>query len=279
MSCIFKIKEASASFTNTEKRIADYCLEHRDETVLESAQVLGELTKTSAAAWIRFSQKLGYKGLTAMKVDLAKDDDTIIEPFDVLIDQKDNMETLIRKAQQISYQTATQTYKLINPSTLKKAVTSLLESRNIYLCGVGASGLVCTDILQKLSRINRNAIYHEDPHVLLARVAHIQKEDTMIAVSYSGESELVNAAVRQAKQMGTCVIAITQFNLKSTLSKLADIALYTPVQEKELRLGAIASRNASLILSDLLYYGVAKENLEQTKKDLVCTRKLIHDVK
>ena len=72
MSCIYKIKEATSSFTSTEKRIAEYILEHRTETIEASVQQLAEVTDTSAAAWIRFSQKLGYKGLTALKVDLVK---------------------------------------------------------------------------------------------------------------------------------------------------------------------------------------------------------------
>ena len=64
----------------------------------------------------------------------------------------------------------------------------------------------------------------------------------------------------------------------SGLSKLADINLYTPVIEKDLRLGAISSRNASLELTDLIYYGVIKENIDQAKKDLTKTRELIHEV-
>ena len=75
MSCIYKIKEGRKSFTSTEKRIADYILNYRLETVEASVQDLAERTNTSAAAWIRFSKKLGYKGLTALKMDLAKNDD------------------------------------------------------------------------------------------------------------------------------------------------------------------------------------------------------------
>ena len=68
MSCIYKIKEGRKSFTSTDKRIADYILNYRLETVEASVQDLAERTNTSAAAWIRFSKKLGYKGLTALKI-------------------------------------------------------------------------------------------------------------------------------------------------------------------------------------------------------------------
>ena len=280
MSCIYKIKEATSSFTSTEKRIAEYILEHRTETIEASVQQLAEVTDTSAAAWIRFSQKLGYKGLTALKVDLVKaeDEEEKDELYNVLIEQNDTIDTMVRKVQQITLNSISQTYKLLNIKSLMAAVQLMIKADQIYLTGVGGSGLVCSDFMQKLTRINRNVIYHEDSHVLLARVAHIKPNDVMLAISYSGETKLVNTAVEHAKRMNVPVIAITQYNVRSTLAKMADIKLYTPVIEKDLRLGAISSRNASLALTDLLYYGVVKENIEQVKEDLTKTRDLINEV-
>ena len=74
MSCLFKIKEAGALFTSTEQRIAEYILQNPEKVVEGSAQELARESDTSPAAWIRFSKKLGYKGLPALKMDLAKDD-------------------------------------------------------------------------------------------------------------------------------------------------------------------------------------------------------------
>ena len=274
MSCLFKIKEAGALFTSTEQRIAEYILQNPEKVVEGSAQELARESDTSPAAWIRFSKKLGYKGLPALKMDLAKDDKENDDLYHVLIEEKDSIETMVRKVQKISRNTLEQTYKLLNTDELNAAIQYLLQASNIYLVGIGGSGVVCTDMMQKLTRLHRSVIYHEDAHVLLARIAHITPEDVLVAISYSGETNLVNAAVKYAKKNGTPVIAITQYNVSSTLAKEADVKLYMPLEEKELRLGAILSRNASLILTDLIYYGIAKENVEQTKQDLVKTREL-----
>lgn len=278
MSCLFKIKEAGALFTSTEQRIAEYILQNPEKVVEGSAQELARESDTSPAAWIRFSKKLGYKGLPALKMDLAKDDKENDDLYHVLIEEKDSIETMVRKVQKISRNTLEQTYKLLNTDELNAAIQYLLQSSNIYLVGIGGSGVVCTDMMQKLTRLHRSVIYHEDAHVLLARIAHITPEDVLVAISYSGETNLVNAAVKYAKKNGTPVIAITQYNVRSTLAKEADVKLYMPLEEKELRLGAILSRNASLVLTDLIYYGIAKENVEQTKRDLVKTRELLHEV-
>ena len=278
MSCLFKIKEAGALFTSTEQRIAEYILQNPEKVVEGSAQELARESDTSPAAWIRFSKKLGYKGLPSLKMDLAKDDKENDDLYHVLIEEKDSIETMVRKVQKISRNTLEQTYKLLNTDELNAAIQYLLQASNIYLVGIGGSGVVCTDMMQKLTRLHRSVIYHEDAHVLLARIAHITPEDVLVAISYSGETNLVNAAVKYAKKNGTPVIAITQYNVRRTLAKEADVKLYMPLEEKELRLGAILSRNASLVLTDLIYYGIAKENVEQTKQDLVKTRELLHEV-
>ncbi|MEJ8736207.1 MurR/RpiR family transcriptional regulator [Erysipelotrichaceae bacterium HCN-30851] len=279
MSCIYKIKQSSSSFTATEKRIAEYILNNREQALEFTAQKLAEETDTSAAALIRFAQKLGYMGITAMKLDLAKDEDESDELFNVLIEENDSIELMVKKVQKISERNIQQTYKLLNITNLNNAIDKVKQAKNIYLIGIGGSGIVCMDFMQKLTRINRNVIYHEDFDVLLARLAHIDKEDILIAISYSGETQMVNLAVDYAKENDVSVIAITQYNVKSTLSKNADIKLYTPIEEKELRLGAISSRNSALVLTDLIYYGIAKENFNETKSDLTKTRSLIHKLK
>ena len=279
MSCIYKIKQSSSSFTATEKRIAEYILNNREQALEFTAQKLAEETDTSAAALIRFAQKLGYMGITAMKLDLAKDEDESDELFNVLIEENDSIELMVKKVQKISELNIQQTYKLLNITNLNNAIDKVKQAKNIYLIGIGGSGIVCMDFMQKLTRINRNVIYHEDFDVLLARLAHIDKEDILIAISYSGETQMVNLAVDYAKEKYVSVIAITQYNVKSTLSKNADIKLYTPIEEKELRLGAISSRNSALVLTDLIYYGIAKENFNETKSDLTKTRSLIHKLK
>ena len=78
--------------------------------------------------------------------------------------------------------------------------------------------------------------------------------------------------------MGARIVGVTKYNLKSTLSILSDIRLFVPVEEKEIRLGSIASRNSLLTITDLLYYGIAKTDFNVTKDLLVRTRQFIKEV-
>ena len=279
MSCRFKIKEANTSLTDAEKRIAEYILSHAEETLHMSSQKIAELTGTSPATLIRFSRKVGYSGFSELKMDLAKDSDDVEPSFMEVIQESDSTSRMISKAQNIMQMCIDQTYKLVNVTNLDDAIHLLNQCRSIYLFGVGGSGVVCEDLMQKLLRINRSVYYHSDMHVQLASAAHMTKDDVVIAVSYEGETRDVNVAVRHAKSVGAKTIAITQYNPKSTLARTADIALYTPVLEKSLRMGAITSRSASLIVTDLLYYGIAKQDLSEVKEDLVKTRDLTNEIR
>lgn len=278
MSCIYRIKNGYASFTVTEKKIGDYILQNKKNVLLKSSQELAELSDTSAAAWIRFSKKLGYKGLSELKVDLAQEKNKDDELFNVLIEENDSIDVMVKKIQNISIANLDQTYQLINVDQLKTAIKKIAESHRVFLLGVGGSGIVCLDFMHKLLRIDKYVIYYEDPHILLASIAHIKSDDVVLAISYSGETNEVNKAIKKAKEVGATTIAITKYDVKSTLSNLVDLKLYTPIEEKELRLGSIASRNSALILTDLIYYGLAKNDIEKTKEDLIKTRQLINQV-
>ena len=268
MSCVYKIHEGMSSYTGAEKKLAEYILDHISETTLSSAQGLGDNVGVSAAAVIRFSHKLGYKGFTALKVDLARDTSNEITSFDDVIRQNDSMSVVVKKAENLNTMLQDQAYRILNIANLEKAVEILLKCRNIYLFGVSGSGIVCMDFMEKLSRLNRCVFYRNDFHDLLAAAAHMTPDDAALAVSYSGKTREVITAMKYAKEVGTPTISITQFR-KSPLTKLTDVPLFIPTTERTLRLGAIASRNASLIITDLLYMGIAKNNIDSTKEYLV----------
>ena len=48
--------------------------------------------------------------------------------------------------------------------------------------------------------------------------------------------------------------------------------LYLPVQENSLRAGAIASRDSSLFVTDVLYLSLVSRNLKETKAKLTKTK-------
>ncbi|WP_040213100.1 MurR/RpiR family transcriptional regulator [Clostridium polynesiense] len=276
MSCLYKIKKGFANYTNTETKLANYILENKDEVISISAKEFGDKVGASAAAVIRFSKKVGYKGFTELKMEIARDNEEDCSEIDDILRDNDTIEMLVKKTANYKNATIDEAYKLVNISYLKKAIEALRKARIIYLFGVGNSSIIAQDLAQKFSRINVMAIHQADSHVQLASSVGIGKEDAAIAISYRGNTREVNSAMRQAKENGAVTIGITQYN-KNNLSKIVDIPLYIPSEEKDIRYGAISSRDSSFIITDLLYLGVAKYDFAKTKRHIMKTRELVLD--
>ena len=72
-------------------------------------------------------------------------------------------------------------------------------------------------------------------------------------------------------------VAITQ-SAYNKLGKLVDHVLTIPSQEQPLRIDAMSSRYSSLIVVDLLYYGLVKRNKEEYAQKIINTRRIIQEM-
>ncbi|AWK50798.1 MurR/RpiR family transcriptional regulator [Clostridium beijerinckii] len=277
MSCLYKIKSCE-NFTKTEEKISKYIIENVNSIIYDSVQDIAAKTNTSAAAVIRFSKKLAYNGFAELKLDLAKDNTEEVPLFSEKICQKDSLKTIVKKSMASDTSAVQQTYKLLRIETLNNAVQAMKNAKRIYLFGISSSGICCYDLAQKLSRVGYDVVFYNDFHMQLAATTYITKQDVALAVSYSGNTKEINVAMEHAKNQGATTISITQF-IKSPLLKFSDLVLYVPSQEKDLRLGAVSSRNASLILTDLLYLGMIKDELDDYKKNLMASRNLVNKLR
>lgn len=277
MSCLYKIKSCE-NFTKTEKKLAHYIIENVNNIVYASVQDIAAKTNVSPAAVIRFSKKLGYNGFAELKIDLAKDNTEEVPLFSEKICQNDSLKTIVKKSKASDASAVEQTYKLLRTETLNDAVQAMKNAKRIYLFGIGSSGICCYDLAQKLSRVGYDIVFYNDFHIQLAATTCITKEDVALAISYSGNTKEINVAMEHAKNQGAATISITQF-IKSPLLKFSDLVLYIPSQEKDLRLGAVSSRNASLILTDLLYLGMITGELDNYKKNLIASRNLVNKLR
>ena len=279
MSCTLLIRACMDSMTDTEKRIADYLLVHGSDAMHMNAKELSVSCDTSPAAVVRFAKKLGFKGFTALKLDLARESaQAAPDAFNSAILENDDLAAIISKAEKTHQRNTALTYQMINIATLQSAIDALLGARRVFLFGVGASGLLAMDFQYKCSRIGVPVFYHADSHTSLASAALLDKHDTVIAISYSGVTRETLLAAQSAHACGAKVIAITQGNL-NPLARLADFPLCIPSEESTLRIGAMTSRNSGLLVLDLLYLGCVQKNMLQSQQALEKTRALIHELR
>ncbi|MGX7108874.1 MurR/RpiR family transcriptional regulator [Facklamia miroungae] len=262
----FKLKQLKDQLTETEEKIAKV-IETKPKLILKaSSQELADLSGTSPASWNRLAKKLGYKGVVELKVELATEGNKpeIYEDIDLLINGSEMMEDLVLKYQRICEKSLADTIKILDVESLKQAIKLMIKADRIFIYGVGASSTIAFDFLQKVSRIGKTAIFYPDMHLLLSHLSSITSRDVLLSISYSGETPEVIFGSNLAKENGANVISISGFNPTNSLAKISDVKLFIPLEEKKLRVGAITSRNSSLLLTDILYLGLAAEDYEAT---------------
>lgn len=277
MSCIIRIEEARPVLTDTDLEIADYIIEHQSDVLSASVQKMAELTQTSPAAIIRFSKKIGFTGFPQLKIELAKDISSESMEFDNMLDPDEDIDSLIKKAYQSNIQTVKKTYGLINNDIIDAVIHQIIKCKHVYLFGIGSSGIVCQDFQHKLLRIGKDSTFYLDSHLQLTIVPNMTKDDLAIFISYSGKTKEIVTAAKHVKELGVPSVAITQTPYND-LAKLVNYVITIPIEEKELRIGATSSRLSSLIIVDLLYYGVARHDKEETHERIIQTKNIINEI-
>ena len=154
---------------------------------------------------------------------------------------------------------------------------ALEQGKHVYLFGVGGSAIVCDDFIHKLMRIGKPSNYCPDIHLQKTFIPAMTQEDLAIFVLYSGETKGIVTAAKWAKEMNIPSVAITQ-SAYNKLGKLVDHVSTVPSQEQPLRIDAMSSRYSSLIVVDLLYYGLVKRNKEEYAQKIINTRRIIQEM-
>ncbi|MFR0019252.1 MAG: MurR/RpiR family transcriptional regulator [Paraclostridium sp.] len=280
MNILEYIKQNYENFTDSEKLIADYLLSNNESIINLSAKEIGEITNTSAATLIRFSKKLGFESLNEMKLKLSISLRDIKEKADFeYINKKLETTDIIYGIKKSIDKVMDKTVNLIQEEDLEKAIDLLSKAKNIYIYSVGVSGLVGQDFYYKLSRINKRCIAHVDTHLQITSSILMEPEDVAVAISYSGTTKEVIKCVENANKNNVPVISITKASISNKLEDLSDITLKVPYVEKSLREGAMSSRISQLAIIDMLFIGMAKENIEEIENKLVVTREAVKDLK
>lgn len=280
MNLLQYIKQNYSKLTDREKLIADYLLVENSEIIDMSAKEIAEETNTSAPTVVRFAKKLGFSSLNEMKIKLSissKEKNSSRE-FEYL-DKDLSTKSIVNGVKSSIHSIIDETVDLIDEEQLDKAINLLTNAKTIYIYSVGVSGLVGLDFYYKLSRINKRCVAHTDTHLQLTSSVLMEKEDVAVVISYSGETKETLLCAKNAKEKNVPVIAITKASIDNKLDYFSDISLHVPYVEKSLREGAMSSRISQLAIIDMLFLGMARNNIKDMEEKLVITRNAVKELR
>lgn len=129
----------------------------------------------------------------------------------------------------------------------------------IVVSGMGKSGHVSNKIAATLASTGTPAFFMHPAEASHGDLGMITPQDTLLAISYSGETAEVVTILPVVKRIGARLLAITG-NPQSTMAQAADVHLDISVAEEAcpLNLAPTASTTATLAMGDALAVALLK---------------------
>lgn len=129
----------------------------------------------------------------------------------------------------------------------------------VILTGIGKSGIIAKKIAATLASTGTPSFFLDPSEAFHGDLGMISKEDVIVALSYSGETDEVLKIVPFIHENGNKLISVTG-NTESALAKNSDINLDTQVEREEcvLHLAPTSSTTAQLALGDALACALMK---------------------
>lgn len=270
-----KLRGIYNDLSNTERKIADYFFLNMETLFNLPIAELARQSDVSQVSWVRFCKALGYSGLKDMKkslfneISIASSDNSGSSKHYEFSDIKNftNIAQISESISTSSIKAIEDTIQIIDQSAMSKIVDIIIAAKSVCIFGVGASGIVGSDLYCKLIRIGKPAIFDRDIHIQLTYASTMTKKDVAIFISNSGLTYEVLDSLKIAQQTSAKLVSLTRFG-RNPLASACDYSLFTNSPEADKRSGATCSRIAQLALIDVLFTAVANRNYAQVEDAL-----------
>ncbi len=132
---------------------------------------------------------------------------------------------------------------------IEKAIDLIINSKGkLIVTGVGKSGLVGTKIAATLASTGTSSFFLHPTEAMHGDLGMIGKEDIVLGISYSGESEELVQILPHLKRFNIPLIAMAK-NENSTLAKYADVFININVEKEACPLDTAPTSSTTLTMA------------------------------
>lgn len=143
----------------------------------------------------------------------------------------------------------------------EKAVEVILKCRGrVVVTGMGKGGIIGQKLSATLSSTGTPSLWVHPAEAIHGDLGRVTKDDVIIAISNSGETEEITRLLPWIKKIGAKLISLTG-NTKSNLARNSDFCLDVGVKKEACSLGLAptASTTAALAMSDALAVAILEK--------------------
>lgn len=193
-----RVEMIYTSLNNTDQLIANFFFTEAYHEPDLSAKHVSQLLHISESSLTRFAQKCGYDGYRQLiydvesnKTEYPSDD---IKPSNVLADYS----TLLKKVTELT-----------QDQHFQHICEDIASQKDIYIYGVGHSGLAAKEIELRFNRIGIRCKVVTDREQILVNYAVLGEDCLVIALSLSGENTAILKALELASAKGAKTYILT----------------------------------------------------------------------
>lgn len=191
MPVIARLQNAEG-FTDSEKTLSKFILEHADEVSHMSITCLAEQAYTSNASIIRLCRKLGVDGYRDFRIELATELERsrssrvgvdVNRPFT----SKGNAAAIMGGLAAVLEEAIDCSHASVDPHAIDRAARMVRRSHHVYIFANGDSRISAMSFANMLLKLGIHCIIADEYGDMWANVSTVEPGDVGLFVSYSGK--------------------------------------------------------------------------------------------
>lgn len=225
MNILARMKQQYSAFSKSQKRIADYILNHYAQAANMTASKLADTVSVSESTVVRFATGLGYLGYPEFidaLLEYSRSESSMLKRMESLSLTLENQDVLSKVVQSDIENLKTSLHK-IDRNEFDSAVDALLQAKNIYIIGFRSSACLasflsfyCNLLFSNVRLIQTNSVSE-----MFEQILRIEKGDVVFGISFPRYSRRTVKAMEFAKSRGATIIALTDSE-KSPIAPFSD---------------------------------------------------------
>ena len=223
---IDQLNRSGKKLSKSQKKIAEYILQHYDKAVFTTAVSLAEAVGVSESTVVRFASALGYEGYPELKKalqELVRHRLTAEQRFEM--SESINPGNVLPTVLKTDMQNIRNTISQMDCQAFSEAVKRILSARTVYILGLRSAAPLAQFFGYYLHYIFENVcIIAEGSSDVFESISRIRSSDVLVGISFPRYSTRTLEAMKYARRSGAQVIGISDGDM-SPLRDVSDVSL------------------------------------------------------
>ncbi|WP_110374350.1 SIS domain-containing protein [Chelatococcus asaccharovorans] len=250
-----KIAARRAQLSPSERKVADFVLDHPERIIRMSIAELAASVGVSQPTVLRFVRSVGLSRYPDLKLLTGQ---SIVSGTPYLhseVRAQDTLDEVANKIFDSSIHVLNAVRQSIDREALTRAVQTIATARRIDCFGAGAASILAIEAQHKLMRLGLPVVSYVDTHLQRMAAATLGSGDVVLCFSHTGEIRDTLKMANKAREVGARVIALTRPG--TALAAAAHILLAIDAHENTEVYAPMTSRIAHAVLLDIIVTAVA----------------------